>query len=88
MCKFKSAEINYPSQVLLESIACGNYIVATDNVDTDRIVKDKFGCLVDNSPDNIASGICKAIEFSVPTLTSKPSSQCIASILRSHLDAK
>ena len=54
---------NYPSQVLLESIACGNYIVATDNVDTDRIVKDKFGCLVDNSPDNIASGICKAIEL-------------------------
>ena len=54
---------NYPSQALLEAIACGNYVVATDTIDTDYIVKDDFGCLVNNDERDISEGILKAMKI-------------------------
>lgn len=52
---------NYPSQVLLESISSGNYIVTIKDEDTNKIVDEKFCCFVDNSIEGISEGIRKAI---------------------------
>ena len=45
---------NYPSQSLLEAIACGCYIIATDIGDTRTIVKSQFGSLCGYDAKEIA----------------------------------
>lgn len=45
---------NYPSQSLLEAIACGCYIIATNIGDTKTIVKDNFGVLCEYDAKAIA----------------------------------
>lgn len=45
---------NYPSQSLLEAIACGCYIIATNVGDTDTIVKPDFGVLCEYDANEIA----------------------------------
>lgn len=52
---------NYPSQVLLESISAGNYIVTIRDDDTSKIVDENFCCFVDNSIEGISEGIKRAI---------------------------
>lgn len=53
---------NYPSQVLLESISTGNYIVATNTMDTKQILDDSFSCCVEQNVNSIAEGIIYAID--------------------------
>lgn len=46
---------NYPSQVLLEAMACGNAIIATDVGDTSRLVDELVGVpLPDAQPETLA----------------------------------
>lgn len=52
---------NYPSQSLLEAIACGCYCIATDCGDTSRIVKDEFGIRVAKNTQQLAQAIQQAI---------------------------
>lgn len=53
---------NYPSQVLLESISCGNYIVATNTTDTNQILDDSFSCLVEQNVNSVSEGIVQAMD--------------------------
>jgi glycosyltransferase involved in cell wall biosynthesis len=48
---------NYPSQALIEALACGSMVVATDIGDTDRIVKPPFGVLCEPEPQSVADAI-------------------------------
>lgn len=45
---------NYPSQSLLEAIACGCYIIASDEGDTRTLVRDEFGVCCDLDAQKIA----------------------------------
>ncbi len=56
------SEENYPSQSLLEAMACANAIVATDVGDTWRLVDDQNGLRVQPSADAIAEGIIQLLE--------------------------
>ena len=48
---------NYPSQSLLEAIACGCYVVATDVGDTQRLVSPEFGQLCKSDAHSIAQAV-------------------------------
>jgi len=52
---------NYPSQALMEAIACGNYIIATRVGDTGRIVRNGFGSLVPVSEDRLSEALLEAV---------------------------
>lgn len=52
---------NYPSQSLLEAIACGCYIIASDEGDTSILVKDEFGKCIRLNNDDITSETLKFI---------------------------
>lgn len=55
---------NYPSQSLLEAIACGCYCIATDEGDTNLIVKESFGKLVKFSIKQLSDALIEAMYFS------------------------
>lgn len=46
---------NYPSQSLIEAISCGCYIIATEGIDTKKIVKNGFGILCKKSTQVLSS---------------------------------
>ena len=48
---------NYPSQSMLEAIACGCCVVASNQGDTYRLVKEPFGCLCSFEEKNIAESV-------------------------------
>lgn len=48
---------NYPSQALMEAVASGCYIIASDVGDTSLIVKPDFGRLVDLRPEAISKAL-------------------------------
>lgn len=52
---------NYPSQSLLEAIACGNFIIATNVGDSHLIVKKPFGVLVNKDLEDITIELEKAM---------------------------
>lgn len=52
---------NYPSQVLLEAISSGNYIVATKTQDTDLLLKPEFGQMVEINIEDLSEAITSAI---------------------------
>lgn len=52
---------NYPSQSLLEAIACGCYIIASDEGDTNLLVKSEFGSVCNLNSDEIAKNILSYI---------------------------
>jgi glycosyltransferase involved in cell wall biosynthesis len=52
---------NYPSQSVLEAMACGNAIVASDTGDTRLFVNPQNGVLVQLNTDSVASAIKKLI---------------------------
>jgi len=54
---------NYPSQVLLEAIASGNYIVATKFGDTNKIVQPEFGTLINLNQQSLSNAIKKSIQL-------------------------
>ncbi|EKQ51108.1 MULTISPECIES: glycosyltransferase [unclassified Clostridium] len=52
---------NYPSQSLMEAIACGNYIIASNVGDTEVILADSFSSLVELNEEFLAEEIAKTI---------------------------
>lgn len=52
---------NYPSQSLLEAMACKNAIIASDVGETRLLVTDKEGILVELTPKSISEAILKLI---------------------------
>lgn len=60
---------NYPSQSLLEAMACGNAIVATDVGDTWRLVDDTTGIRVPPTAKAVAEAIIKLLRD--PNLTER-----------------
>jgi len=55
-------ENNYPSQALLEAMACGCIPIATDVGETRKIVNQDIGYLVSENADKIADIICHVFE--------------------------
>ncbi len=56
------ANNNYPSQSLLEAMACGNAIVATDVGETWRLVDETNGLRVPQQPDAVAEAIVQLLQ--------------------------
>lgn len=54
---------NYPSQSLLEAIATGNYIIASDVGDTKRVVKKDFGKLTNLNKSEMVNAVLEAINL-------------------------
>lgn len=61
-CSLQSIN-NYPSQSLIEAIACGCYCIATNCGDTSLLVKPEFGTLVEFDPQSIADALLHAMQF-------------------------
>lgn len=55
-------EENYPSQSLLEAMACGNAIVATDAGETWRLVDEVNGIRIPPTVDDLADAIVKLLQ--------------------------
>jgi glycosyltransferase involved in cell wall biosynthesis len=53
---------NYPSQSLLEAMACGNAVVATDVSETWRLVDETNGRRVPPTPDAVAEAIIELLD--------------------------
>jgi glycosyltransferase involved in cell wall biosynthesis len=53
---------NYPSQALLEAMACGCAIVATDTGQTRRLVDDSVGRLAPVQPEAVAQAIAELLD--------------------------
>ncbi|MGH7231737.1 MAG: glycosyltransferase [Nitrospiraceae bacterium] len=53
---------NYPSQALLEAMSCGAAVVATDVGQTNKLVDDSVGQLVDAEPVAIAKAVVNLLE--------------------------
>lgn len=54
-------EENYPSQSLLEAMACGNAIIATDVGETRRLVDEKVGILIKEDTKELADAIIRLL---------------------------
>ena len=53
---------NYPSQVLLEAMAAGNAVIATDVGETRKIVDEEVGLLFDpQTPENLAQAMTRLV---------------------------
>jgi glycosyltransferase involved in cell wall biosynthesis len=59
-CSLQALE-NYPSQALVEAIACGCYIIATDVGDTRVIVDDSFGKLISANQQDLAEALLEYV---------------------------
>jgi glycosyltransferase involved in cell wall biosynthesis len=59
---------NYPSQSVLEAMACGNAIIASDVGDTRMFVSEKTGSLIHLSLDNLTKSLKWCIEHPAETL--------------------
>ncbi|MBQ8164281.1 MAG: glycosyltransferase family 4 protein [Clostridia bacterium] len=55
---------NYPSQALIEAIACGNYCIATQHQNDDLLIRPEFATFIEESADSLAEAVLNAIEFS------------------------
>ena len=53
---------NYPSQSLLEAMACENAVVATDRGETNRLVTPDLGILVEEDEEELASAVIKLLQ--------------------------
>jgi glycosyltransferase involved in cell wall biosynthesis len=60
---------NYPSQSVLEAMACGNAIIASNTGDTGMFINNTNGLLVELSKDSVTAAMMKLIEN--PMLTKK-----------------
>ncbi len=54
---------NYPSQALIEAIACGNYCIATYHQNDDLLIKPEFATFIEDTADSLAEAVLKATEF-------------------------
>jgi glycosyltransferase involved in cell wall biosynthesis len=53
---------NYPSQALLEAMACGAAVVATDVGLTRKLVDETVGALVKATPTDVAAAVARLLE--------------------------
>lgn len=53
---------NYPSQSLLEAMACGNAVIASNTGDTGLLVNGSNGYLIDLDPDSLVHALLRLIE--------------------------
>ena len=54
---------NYPSQALIEAIACGNYCIATEHQNDELLIKPEFATFIEENADSLAEAVLNAIEF-------------------------
>lgn len=73
---------NYPSQSLIEAMACENAIIASDVGETRLLVTENEGILVDLNPQSIADAIYKL--FSTPGLIEKIGSNARKKVIENH----
>lgn len=73
---------NYPSQSLMEAMACENAIIASDVGETRLLVTENEGILVDLNPQSIAEAICRL--FSTKGLTEKMGSNARKKVIENH----
>ena len=55
---------NYPSQSLLEAMACGNYCIVTNTYDSNLLVNDSFGILINDDVDSLSEALLEAMRLS------------------------
>jgi len=58
-------DTNYPSQSLLEAMACCNAIVATDVGNTRKIIDDSVGILVQSSPEAVSKAVISLLSDNI-----------------------
>ena len=73
---------NYPSQSLIEAMACENAVVVTDVGDTRRLVSEKEGILIDAKPVIVAQQILNLLSDS--SLRKKLGENAREKVLNSH----
>jgi len=73
---------NYPSQALLEAMACGCAIIATDVGETKKLVDEKVGFLVSKSPEEIANKIKFLLEN--PEIAEQMGRKARERVVRNH----
>lgn len=59
---------NYPSQSLLEALACENYCIVTDTYDSKLLVPKGCGVLVEQDIDSIAKAIASTVSIPIEKL--------------------
>lgn len=55
---------NYPSQSMLEAMACGNYCIATNTYDSYLLIDNSFGQLIEQNEDDLAAAVLNAMNLS------------------------
>ena len=73
---------NYPSQALLEAMACGCAVIATDVGETRRLVDDDVGFLVDKDAKSIAAKIKYLLEN--PCIAEKMGRKARQRVIQDH----
>lgn len=73
---------NYPSQSVLEAMACGNAIVSSNTGDSSLFIKPEFGILINLSKEELVSAIEKL--YRDRELRSKMGSEARRYVLQSH----
>lgn len=73
---------NYPSQSLLEAMACENAIIATNKGETRRLVDKEVGILIDEDPHQLADAVIKLLKD--PALTFEMGRKAREKVLREH----
>jgi glycosyltransferase involved in cell wall biosynthesis len=73
---------NYPSQALLEAMASGSAVIATDVGLTSKLVDDEIGRRVPADPQSVASAIIELLEK--PCLTAAMGQRARAKVLQHH----
>ena len=73
---------NYPSQSLIEAMACENAIIASDVGETRLLVTEDEGILVDLNPQSIADAVFKL--FSTKGLIEKLGSNARKKVIKEH----
>jgi glycosyltransferase involved in cell wall biosynthesis len=73
---------NYPSQSLIEAMACENAIIASDVGETRLLVTENEGILVDFNPQSIADAVYKL--FSTKGLIEKLGSNARKKVIENH----
>lgn len=77
---------NYPSQSMLEAMACGNAVVATDVGETWRLVDETVGILVPPDPRQVAEAVIYL--FRNPQLLTSLGYNARQKVLKEHTKAK
>ena len=56
---------NYPSQSLLEALACGNYCIVTDTADSHLLINDNYGALIKQERAALSKALIQAMDIPI-----------------------